>query len=44
MKKKKLNFNPDLNKRGRPYDSKANYSGGKDWKSKFRKSIKNIKV
>ena len=40
MKQKKLNFKPDRNKRGRPHKQKANNSGGRDWKSKFRKAIK----
>ena len=40
-KQKKLNFNPDRNKRGRPQKCKDNNrsSSGK-WKYKFRKAIK----
>ena len=37
---KKLNFKPNRNKRGRRQKRKANDSGGKDWKHKFRKAIK----
>ena len=40
MKQKNLNVKTDRNKRGRPQKRKANDSGGKDWKSKFRKAMK----
>ena len=39
-KEKKRNFKTDNRKRGKPQKRKANNSGGKDWKSKFRKAIK----
>ena len=40
MKQKKLNLKPGQNKRRRPQKRKANDSGGKDQKPKFRKVIK----
>ena len=39
-KEKRRKIKPDNRKRGKPQKRKANNSGGKDWKSKFRKAIK----
>ena len=44
MKQKKLHFKPDRNKRRNPQKRKAINSGGRDWKSKFRKAIKTDQV